>query len=349
MKISVLTATGDDNLLTPEEQGDLEYRKAQLKRLQEEVVDIEEMTTGISIMDLGLNEFRLDLLEYVKNNPDLDKTPFGLHAVAQATEDAPAGIIFVLKNRSDSVNIDNQNRLHPFYMVYITNEGEIVCDHLSPKAMLDRMRYICRGKLDPIPELYREFNKETKDGRNRAGISSLLGDAISSIINVKEESDLDSFLAGNKVSFSANEIKGLDDFELICFLVVKDSEELKNKKNFRLVVAGSRDFNDYGLLCSALDEVVSELKAEYNVTIVSGTANGADKLGEKYAEKHGLKIERHPANWGRYGRGAGPIRNAEMVKSSDGVVVFLNGESTGAKNIIDCAKAENHLIKVVKY
>lgn len=349
MKISVLTATGDDNLLTPEEQGDLEYRKAQLKRLQEEVVDIEEMTTGISIMDLGLNEFRLDLLEYVKNNPDLDKTPFGLHAVAQATEDAPAGIIFVLKNRSDSVNIDNQNRLHPFYMVYITNDGEIVCDHLSPKAMLDRMRYICRGKLEPIPELYREFNKETKDGRNMAGISSLLGDAISSIINVKEESDLDSFLAGNKVSFSANEIKGLDDFELICFLVVKDSEELKNKKNFRLVVAGSRDFNDYGLLCSALDEVVSELKAEYNVTIVSGTANGADKLGEKYAEKHGLKIERHPANWGRYGRGAGPIRNAEMVKSSDGVVVFWNGESTGAKNIIDCAKAENHLIKVVKY
>lgn len=349
MKISVLTATGDDNLLTPEEQGDLEYRKAQLKRLQEEVVDIEEMTTGISIMDLGLNEFRLDLLEYVKNNPDLDKTPFGLHAVAQATEDAPAGIIFVLKNRSDSVNIDNQNRLHPFYMVYITNNGEIVCDHLSPKAMLDRMRYICRGKLEPIPELYREFNKETKDGRNMAGISSLLGDAISSIINVKEESDLDSFLAGNNVSFSANEIKGLDDFELICFLVVKDSEELKNKKDFRLVVAGSRDFNNYDMLCSALDEVIGELKAEYNVTIVSGTANGADKLGEKYAEKHGLKIERHPANWGRYGRGAGPIRNAEMVKASDGVVVFWNGESTGAKNIIDCAKAENHLIKVVKY
>ena len=349
MKISVLTATGDDNLLTPEEQGDLEYRKAQLKRLQEEVVDIEEMTTGISIMDLGLNEFRLDLLEYVKNNPDLDKTPFGLHAVAQATEDAPAGIIFVLKNRSDSVNIDNQNRLHPFYMVYITNDGEIVCDHLSPKAMLDRMRYICRGKLEPIPELYREFNKETKDGRNMAGISSLLGDAISSIINVKEESDLDSFLAGNNVSFSANEIKGLDDFELICFLVVKDSEELKNKKDFRLVVAGSRDFNNYDMLCSALDEVIGELKAEYNVTIVSGTANGADKLGEKYAEKHGLKIERHPANWGRYGRGAGPIRNAEMVKSSDGVIVFWNGESTGAKNIIDCAKAENHLIKVVKY
>ena len=180
-------------------------------------------------------------------------------------------------------------------------------------------------------------------------MSSLLGQAINSIIDVKEESDMDSFLAGNNVSFSATEIKGLDDFELICFLVVKDSEELKNKKNFRLVVAGSRDFNDYNLLCSTLDQIIGELKSEYNVTIVSGTANGADKLGEKYAEKHGLKIERHPANWGFYGRGAGPIRNAEMVKDSNGVVVFWNGESAGAKNIIDCAKAENHLIKVVEY
>ncbi len=349
MKISILTATGDDNLLTPEEKGDLEYRKAQLKRLQEEVVDIEEMSTGISIMDLGLNEFRLDLLEYVKEHPDLDKTPFGLHAVAQATEDAPPGVIYVLKNRSNSVNIDNQNRLHPFYMVYITNDGKVICDHLSPKDMLDRMRYICRGKLEPIPELYKQFNKETKDGKNMSQMSSLLGQAINSIIDVKEESDLDSFLAGNNVSFSANEIKGLDDFELICFLVIKDSEELRNKKNYRLVVAGSRNFNDYSLLCTTLNEVVGELKSEYNVTIVSGTANGADKLGEKYAEKHGLKIERHPANWGRYGRGAGPIRNAEMVKESDGVVVFWNGESSGAKNIIDCAKAENHLLKVVKY
>ena len=349
MKISILTATGDDNLLTPEEKGDLEYRKAQLKRLQEEVVDIEEMSTGISIMDLGLNEFRLDLLEYVKEHPDLDKTPFGLHAVAQSTEDAPPGVIYVLKNRSNSVNIDNQNRLHPFYMVYITNDGKVVCDHLSPKDMLDKMRYICRGKLEPIPELYKQFNKETKDGKNMSQMSSLLGYAINSIIDVKEESDLDSFLAGNNVSFSANEIKGLDDFELICFLVVKDSEELRNKKNYRLVVAGSRNFNDYGLLCTTLDEVVGELKSEYNITIVSGTANGADRLGEKYAEKHGLKIERHPANWGRYGRGAGPIRNAEMVKESDGVIVFWNGESSGAKNIIDCAKAENHLIKVVKY
>lgn len=221
MKIVDMTATGDDNLLSDEEKTDLEYRKAQLKRLQEEVVDIEDMSTGISIMDLGLNEFRMDLLEYIKNHPDIDKAPFGLHSVAAASEETPAGVIYVLKNRSNSVNIDNQNRLHPFYMVYIINDGEVICDHLSPKQMLDKMRFLCKGKTEPIPELYRQFNKETRDGRNMSEFSKLLGDAIASIIEVKEESDIDSFLGGGQMSFLTNEIKGLDDFELICFLVVR--------------------------------------------------------------------------------------------------------------------------------
>ena len=220
MKIVDMTSTGDDNLLQ-EEKSDLEYRKAQLKRLQDEVVDIEEMSSGISIMDLGLNEFRLDLLEYVKNNPNLEKTPFGLHAVAAASDDCPPGVVFVLKNRSNSVNIDHQNRLHPFYMVYISEDGEVVCDHLSPKAMLDKLRYLCKGKATPIPELYRRFNKETKDGRNMQATSALLGDAIASIIETKEESEIDIFLGGGQMSFLSNEIKGLDDFELICFLIVK--------------------------------------------------------------------------------------------------------------------------------
>ena len=221
MKIVDMTTTGDDNLLSDEEKTDLEYRKAQLKRLQEEVVDIEDMSTGISIMDLGLNEFRMDLLEYIKNHPDIDKAPFGLHSVAAASEETPAGVIYVLKNRSNSVNIDNQNRLHPFYMVYISNDGEVICDHLSPKQMLDKMRFLCKGKTEPIPELYRQFNKETRDGRNMSEFSKLLGDAIASIIEVKEESDIDSFLGGGQMSFLTNEIKGLDDFELICFLVVR--------------------------------------------------------------------------------------------------------------------------------
>lgn len=221
MKIVDMAATGDDNILSDEEKTDLEYRKAQLKRLQDEVVDIEDMTTGISIMDLGLNEFRLDLLEYIKNHPGIEKAPFGLNAVVPTNEDAPAGTIFVLKNRSDSVNISNQNRLHPFYMVYISNEGEVICDHLSPKQMLDKMRFLCKGKTEPIPEVYKQFNKETCDGKDMSKFSYLLGRAVASIIEVKDESDIDSFLGGGQVSFLTNEIKGLDDFELICFLVVR--------------------------------------------------------------------------------------------------------------------------------
>lgn len=221
MKIVDMTATGDDNLLSDEEKTDLAYRKAQLKRLQDEVVDIEDMTTGISIMDLGLNEFRLDLLDYIKQHPDIDKTPYGLSAVAPAGEDTPPGVIYILKNRSNSVNIDNQNRLHPFYMVYISETGEVICDHLSPKNMLDKMRFLCKGKTEPIPELYQPFNRETRDGRNMNQYSKLLGEAIASIIEVKDESDIDGFLGGGQVSFLNNEIRGLDDFELICFLVIR--------------------------------------------------------------------------------------------------------------------------------
>lgn len=221
MKISVMTSTGDDDLINPEEKGDLEYRKQQLKRLQEEVVDIEDMSTGISIMDLGLNEFRLDLLEYVKTHPDLEKKPKGLHAVVSATEDLPEGVIFVLKNINNSVNIDNQNRIHPFYMVYIGMDGEIICDYLNPKKMLDDIRLLCRGKKEPIKELCQRFNDETADGRNMSEMSELLSEAINSIIDCKEESDIDSLFSAGGTSALMSEISGLDDFELICFLVVK--------------------------------------------------------------------------------------------------------------------------------
>ena len=187
MKISVMTSTGDDNLISPEEKGDLEYRKAQLKRLQEEVVDIEEMSSGISIMDLGLNEFRLDLLEYIKLHDEVERTPNGMHAVVAGNDEAPAGVIFILKNINNSVNIDNRNRIHPFYMVYIGEDGEIFCDYLDPKKMLDTIRLLCRGKNQPEMALCKRFNTQTNDGRNMGEISELLSKAINSIIDVKEE------------------------------------------------------------------------------------------------------------------------------------------------------------------
>ena len=222
MKISVMTSTGDDDLINAEEKGDLEYRRAQLKRLQEEVVDLEDMSSGISIMDLGLNEFRLDLLDYIKRHGDVEAAPRGMHALVAATDDAPPGVIFVLKNLNAKVNIDGKNRLHPFYMVYIGEDGEIICDHLSPKDLLDRMRLLCKDRTRPDLALCRRFNAETQDGRNMADYSELLNAAIGSIIHVKDESDMDSFLKGAQMSFLSNVISGLEDFELICFLVVKE-------------------------------------------------------------------------------------------------------------------------------
>lgn len=221
MKISVMTATGDDDLINAEEKGDLEYRKAQLQRLQEEVVDIEDMSEGISIMDLGLNEFRLDLLEYLKTHPDMERKPRGLHAVVPATEELPEGVIFVLRNVNNSVNIDNQNRIHPFYMVYIGREGDVICDYLNPKQLLDDVRLLCRGKSEPIKAVYTKFNEETDDGRNMAEMSELLSMAIDSIIDTKEESDIDSLFSAGGTSALMSDISGLSDFELICFLVVK--------------------------------------------------------------------------------------------------------------------------------
>ena len=221
MKISVMTSTGDDDLINAEEKGDLEYRKQQLKRLQEEVVDIEDMSDGISIMDLGLNEFRLDLLEYLKTHPNMDKMPRGLHTVVPATDELHEGIIFILKNVNNSVNIDNQNRIHPFYMVYISMDGEVLCDYLNPKQLLDDIRLLCRGKSQPIKEVYSKFNEETNDGKDMAEMSELLSEAIDSIIDTKEESNIDSLFSAGGTSALMSDISGLEDFELISFIVVK--------------------------------------------------------------------------------------------------------------------------------
>ena len=221
MKATVITSTGDDNLLSANEKGDLEYRRNQLKKLQNEVVDIEDMDTGVNIMDLGLNEFRLDLLANLKEHPNMDLTPFGMSAVVNASELVEPGVMYVLKNKNNGVNIDRSNLLHPFYMVYLSHTGTVICDHLSPKKLLDKMRYACKDKTEPDKTLCKQFNKETRDGKNMRHYSDLLQSAIESIITVKEESDIDSLFSVGETSALTYNIKGLDDFELICFLVIK--------------------------------------------------------------------------------------------------------------------------------
>lgn len=221
MKATILTAAGTGNPLSIGEEADLEYRLGQLKKLQNEVMDIEDMDTGINIMDLGLNDFRLDLLSYLKEHPDIEHAPFGLNAVVGSSSLVKPGVMFVLKNRNNSVNIDHKNLLHPFYMVYLSNDGEVICDHLHPKQLLDTMRAACRDKKEYDHALCAVINRETKDGRDMSHYSQLLHAAIDSIVTIKQESDIVSLFSEGETTALRGEITGLDDFELITFLIIK--------------------------------------------------------------------------------------------------------------------------------
>lgn len=224
MIIADVTATGDDNVLTAK-SSDIAYRKEQLKRLQEEVIELEDVRTGISITDLGLNDFRMDLLNHIKENGDLERLPNGMHAVvpAQPALGLRPGVIFALKNIYDSVNINQQNRLHPYYLVYVGRDGEVVVDHTEVKRLLDLIRTSCRGRAEPIQAVCRLFNERTQDGRKMEQCSALLSAAIRSMIEVKEEKDLDSLFGGGRTTALVHTIAGIDDFELIAFLVVEEA------------------------------------------------------------------------------------------------------------------------------
>lgn len=216
-----ISGTGEDNVLT-NKSSDMDYRKEQLKKLQEEVVDLEEMNTGISITDLGLNEFRMDLVEYVKHNGELNGVPFGLHSVVHENKELgiEKGVIYVLKNINNAVNIDSMNQLHPFYLVYIKEDGEVLSNHLNVKNTLDLLRIVSKGKDEPIKNAYNIFNEFTNDGKDMKLYSNLLSQSIDSIINIKEENDIDSLFRTGGTTMLKNDIKGLEDFELITFMVV---------------------------------------------------------------------------------------------------------------------------------
>ena len=226
MIITDITATGDDNVLTAKST-DIAYRKDQLKRLQDEVIELEDVKTGVSITDLGLNDFRMDLLNYIKENGDLARMPNGMHAVipARIKLGFATGVIFALRNIHDAVNVNQQNRLHPYYLTYISNSGEIIADHTEVKRLLDVIRSSCKDHKEPIQDVCKLFNDLTNDGRNMAAYSELLSEAIRSMIEVKEEKDIDSLFSGGKTSALVHTIAGLDDFELIAFLVVQDVGE----------------------------------------------------------------------------------------------------------------------------
>lgn len=216
------TATGEDNVLT-NKSSDMEFRKKQLQKLQDEVVDIEEIDSSISITDLGLNDFRMDLLSYIEAKGDLNNVSLGMHTVCQkdTSRGIDEGVIYILKNINNEVNIDNVNQLHPFYLVHLAHDGTVRSNHLSVKNSLDTLRFLCKGKDEPLLEVYERFNDETKDGKDMSHYSDLLSQAISSIIETKNESDIDSLFSSGGTSMLESSIEGLDDFELISFVVIK--------------------------------------------------------------------------------------------------------------------------------
>lgn len=223
MTIVNATATADDNILSSENE-EMDYRKEQLKKLQEGTLqDLEDVDGNISITDLGLNDFVMDLNAYHKVNGDPQCVTKGLHAVVEADESKgiEKGIIFVLCNRNNGININKQNRLHPFYLVYLKDNGEVMYNHLEVKYVLDVLRATCKGRTEPLAEVCRLFNKETKDGAKMDKYNKLLDEAILSICEVKEENDIKTlFKVGSKVLFS-DAFDGLDDFELISFVVIR--------------------------------------------------------------------------------------------------------------------------------
>ena len=223
MKIVNLAATGvaEENVIDPEEGKDLQYRKNQLESLKNEVVDMEDLTDGISITDLGLNDFRMDLIEYAEKHKELKKMPLGLNAIVKSDEFAKQGVIYILKNINNAVNIDNQNLLHPYYLVYMSMDGNVIYNHLQPKQILDVLKYSCRSLEEPEKELCEIINNETNDGRNMTTYSNLLSKAVESIVEKKTEGDVLDFIAGSKVDFKKGKISGIDDFELISFVIVR--------------------------------------------------------------------------------------------------------------------------------
>ncbi|HZK24625.1 MAG TPA: C-terminal helicase domain-containing protein, partial [Oscillospiraceae bacterium] len=221
MAIVDVTATGDDNLLDVNSE-DAAYRKKQLKRLQTEVIDLEDTGAGISITDLGLNEFRMDILSHVQQHGSLEQAPKGLHAVIPAGNGLEAGVIFGLRNLNPDKHQDEQNRLHPHYLVYISEQGEVLASHLQAKQLLDLLRAACKGRSKPLLEACQAFNQRTHDGRDMQEVSDLLNQAIHSMVEHKEESDIDSLFSGQQTTALVNSIQGLDDFELLGFIVVQD-------------------------------------------------------------------------------------------------------------------------------
>ncbi|MDI9387214.1 MAG: helicase-related protein [Spirochaetota bacterium] len=225
-----VSATGEDNVIEvgeEKEMKDLEYRKKQLKRLQEEVVDLEDISGAISITDLTFNDFKTDLMTYMKKNRNkLDDAQNGLYAITKIDEslkdEVSPGVIFILRQIQGQGQTKEQNPLYPYYLVYISDNGEIKLSFLHAKKILDYYKKLCSGQNEVLKNLLDTFNQQTNNGRNMNHYSSLLNKAIENIIGKKQEIGVASLFSKGGTINLKDGAEGLEDFELITFLILKD-------------------------------------------------------------------------------------------------------------------------------
>lgn len=218
-----IAGAGHDNPLA---EGDgVDFRDEPLTRMMHgEIVDMESLKTGVSITDLGLNEYALALKKYMEAHPTMGKLPPGINAVVEAKPDEGLvpGVVFFLRNRDEQLR-NEANYFHPFYAVYLTMDGDVVKDSTQGKAIIELLRKGCEGKSEPLAALCKAFNKETKDGFKMEAYSELLSKAIESIAAKKTESDVESLFSSTETSALNGDCSHLDAFELMAFFVVKDS------------------------------------------------------------------------------------------------------------------------------
>lgn len=224
-----VSATGEENVISEKqsnEMNDLEYRRNQLKNLQDKVMDLEDISGNISITDLTLNDFKIDLMEYMKTHRDeLDNAPTGMYAIVNLEDnlkdELKPGVIYTLKQVKD-VKTKEQNVLAPYYMVHIAFDGEIKYSFMQSKKLMDFYKKLCVGKSEVLSELVKQFNEETKDGCDMTQYSQLLKSAIENIVGKKEEAGVASlFSAGGTNFYKSSNSSNSQDFELVSFLIIK--------------------------------------------------------------------------------------------------------------------------------
>ena len=224
-----VSATGEEDYIEEnesKEMKDLEYRKKQLQQLRSEVVDLEDISGGISITDVTFNDFKTDLMEYMKTNrKQLSEAPSGLYAVTDIDESlrdiVKPGVIFTLKQINGKEQNGEQNPLLSYYLIYITDDGEVKLSYMQAKRILDYYKKLCCGKNKVLAELVSEFNRETDEGHDMKKYSDLLETAIQEIIGKKQEFGVASLFSRGGTSMQTSLFDGIEDFELITFLVLR--------------------------------------------------------------------------------------------------------------------------------